>query len=140
MTARGEINNNPGNIEYHERTQWRGLANPPVEAKGRFAVFTEPKWGIRAIVKTLQSYQRQGIRSVRACISRWAPAVENNTKGYIDRVASEMGVSPDEPLDFHTYAHARGIATAIMRVELGYAPPYSDAVIDEALPLAGVTA
>ncbi|MFA6134673.1 MAG: structural protein [Phycisphaerae bacterium] len=139
MAARGERNNNPGNIEANA-TKWRGLADPPVEPEGRFARFTEAKWGIRAIARTLQSYQtKHGLRTIREVISRWAPAVENNTKGYIDRVAQDMGVTPDSRLDLFQHKNAKPLVLAIMRVELGYEPPYSDAVVEEALALAGVT-
>lgn len=134
--ARGEVNANPGNIEYNG-TPWQGLDEPPSD--GRFCRFTHPKWGIRAISRTLISYQdKHGIRTVRGIINRWAPPVENDTGAYVAAVARNSGLGPDEHLDLHSYEHQRPLVEAIIRHELGY-QPYSGDLIDLGLELAGVT-
>ena len=53
--SRGYRNCNPGNIDYNERNRWQGQVG--IEARGRFAVFSEHRWGIRAIAVLLITYQ-----------------------------------------------------------------------------------
>jgi hypothetical protein len=74
MTARGIRNNNPGNIRY-TGTPWQGLDEP--KSDGQFCRFANPCWGIRAIARTLITYQdKHGLNSVYQMIARWAPPVE----------------------------------------------------------------
>lgn len=143
--------NNPGNVEWGD--PWQGLV-PRKESmyfsstnaqRRRFAQFTTPAYGIRALARTLITYQdKHGIRSVRGAISRWAPSLENNTLAYINQVAMAMGVGPDDPIDVHQYDVLRPMTEAIIRHENGPGPLktrnswYDDATIDEALRLAGV--
>lgn len=133
---RGIRNNNPGNIEHTPANAWQGLDTPPSD--GRFARFTGPEWGIRAIARVLISYQdRHGIRTIRGFINRWAPPSENNTKVYVDQVAKRVGVEPDSMVNVHEYEVAFPLVEAIIRHENGQ-QPYSKDVIDHGLRLAGV--
>lgn len=52
--ARGERNNNPGNIRHGSK--WRGLSIE--QADREFCQFVSPEYGIRAIYKLLQTYQK----------------------------------------------------------------------------------
>jgi len=141
MSARGIRNHNPGNIERGQ--PWQGLADPnemtPAQrAETRFCVFRAPEWGIRAIARILITYQdKHDIRSVRGMIGRWAPAAENDTDAYVRAVADRLGVAADTAVDVHTYAVARVLVEAIIRHENGR-QPYSDAMIDKGLALAGI--
>ena len=147
MTTRGIRNNNPGNIERGSPpTPWQGLATPeemtPQQAaEPRFAVFTAPKWGIRAMARTLISYQdKHGLFTIRGMISRWAPpggSDGNHTQAYIDAVARAVGVSADETVDLQKYEVAEPMLKAMIRVENG-SQPYPQTVIDEGLKLAGI--
>ncbi|WP_347147235.1 hypothetical protein [Proteus vulgaris] len=48
--ARGERNNNPGNIDYNPRNKWKGLVGIETGVPNpRFCVFESPEYGIRAI-------------------------------------------------------------------------------------------
>lgn len=140
---RGVSNKNPGNIEL--RDPWQGLAPQNQQTDGRFAVFTKPVWGIRAIARTLITYyDKYHVHTVRQAISRWAPSTENNTEAYVNQVAKVVGVSPDAKLDFHNYAIMHPLVEAIIRHENGPGPLktvntwYDEATIDEALKLAGI--
>jgi len=141
QAPRGIRNHNPGNIERGQ--PWQGLADPnemtPAQrAETRFCVFRAPEWGIRAIARILITYQdKHDIRSVRGMIGRWAPAAENDTDAYVRAVADRLGVAADTAVDVHTYAVVRPLVEAIIRHENG-AQPYSDAVIDKGLALAGI--
>jgi VIT1/CCC1 family predicted Fe2+/Mn2+ transporter len=101
-------------------------------------VFSSHEYGIRALALLLTTYQdRHGLRSIRQLINRWAPPVENVTSAYVNHVAALTGRDPDVNLDLHRYADLRPLVEAIITHELG-GQPYSAAVIDEGLRLAGV--
>jgi hypothetical protein len=138
---RGIRNHNPGNIDHHPTNKWQGLADPPVEqgvARPRFARFTAPEWGIRAIARLLIAYQdKHDINTVRGILTRWAPAIENDTGAYIASVSRAIGVAPDAPINVYEYATMRPLVEAIIKHENGV-QPYPPAVIDEGLRRAGV--
>jgi len=133
--ARGIRNNNPGNLR-RSNDPWQGLAEQQTD--GDFFVFKSPVYGIRALARTLISYQdKHNLRTIRTLITRWAPAAENNTEAYIKAVAWESGRDPEQTLDLHTYADLQPIVTAIIRHENGQ-QPYTSTQLDKALVLAGV--
>lgn len=138
---RGIRNNNPGNIDHNPANSWQGLATPPIEQgvpSPRFARFVAPEWGIRAIARLLITYQeKHRLSTVRGLINRWAPPRENNTEGYIQAVSRRIGVAPDEPVNVREHAVMRELVLAIIRHENGI-QPYSSAVIDRGLELAGI--
>ena len=109
---RGIRNNNPGNIEANG-TSWQGMTGDD----GRFAIFSEPFYGIRALARILKTYRdKYNLVTVRQIINRWAPATENNTGAYISSVAGRLGVSADDRLSPSDYP---ALVTAIIRHENG---------------------
>ena len=93
---RNQRNNNPGNIRLGG-SNWDGSVTGN---DTEFVTFATPEMGVRAMVKTLHTYQdRYNLSSIREIISRWAPYGENDTGGYIDFVSKSMGVDPDLPLE-----------------------------------------
>jgi len=133
--SRGVRNNNPGNIE-KSRDRWKGLAASQTDS--RFFTFSEAKWGIRAMARILQNYQKKyGLDTIQDIIDRWAPPVENNTSAYVNAVAKDTGFGKDERLDLTRYDHLFPLVKAIIDHENGYTP-YRDAEINEGLALAGV--
>lgn len=133
---------NPGNIERGD--PWQGLA--PEQPHERFCAFVSPVYGIRAIARTLITYQdKYGIRTIRGAISRWAPSHDrNDTAAYIASVSQRTGFGPDLPLDMHRYGDVRPLAEAIIRHENGRGPLatvnswYDDETVHKAMLLAGV--
>jgi hypothetical protein len=129
MTARGIRNNNPGNIRISP-TPWKGKTSGSDEA---FETFVDPFYGIRAIGKTLLSYQdKHGLRTVRGIINRWAPPVENDTQAYALAVAATVGVDMDDQIDLHREAILLPVVMAIIRHENG-SQPYSSATLAGAI-------
>ncbi|GAB1368848.1 hypothetical protein MASR1M42_13990 [Azonexus hydrophilus] len=129
---RGVRNNNPGNIMKGDK-RWQGevQGNDP-----RYATFATPEAGIRAMGKTLLTYQeKHGLNSVEAIIARWAPATENNTAAYVATVAKEMGVKPDAALNLRDGDTLAKLTRAMIRVENGN-QPYSDQQIAAGLAAA----
>jgi hypothetical protein len=94
---RGIANRNPGNIR-HSDAPWMGQAT--VQPDPDFVTFTEPLYGIRALAKTLLTYQSaHGLKTLREIINRWAPPVENDTLSYVDDVSVRTGILADVPID-----------------------------------------
>lgn len=88
--SRGIRNNNPGNIDRNS-TQWLGMA--PEQTDDRFIVFSEMKYGCRALLKLLSNYiNKYKCDTVEKIISRYAPSNENCTSAYIQFVMNKLGV------------------------------------------------
>lgn len=136
MTPRGIRNNNPGNIRKGS-VNWRGLAPAKDQTDPAFWIFEAPVWGLRAIAVILQNYQRRdGLKTVRQMINRWAPPEENDTDAYVAKVASSVGEDPDAPVSIDAPGLLRGLVLAIVWHENGE-QPYAPAVIDQALQMVG---
>lgn len=134
MTARGLRNNNPGNIR-HSKTHWMGQSE--IQSDDDFVTFDAPKYGIRALYKTLCTYQtKHGLADVRSIINRWAPPSENDTGAYAAAVAHEIGQSTTQPVNLvRDKELGAKMVKAIIRHENGE-QPYSDAEIRAAIDLA----
>ncbi|MGG2488348.1 structural protein [Pseudomonas aeruginosa] len=141
---RGIRNFNPGNIRHAKGTRWQGMSANQNDSA--FVQFTGPQWGIRAIARTLITYQdKHALRTIRQIISRWAPPSENNTEIYIRQVAARVGVAPDARIDVYDYRTMRTLVEAIVRHENGPGPLpegswYGEGLINEGLHLAGIVA
>ncbi|EHF3470690.1 TPA: structural protein [Proteus mirabilis] len=126
--ARGERNNNPGNIRHGSK--WQGLSAQQTDKD--FCQFVSPEYGIRAIYVLMRTYEKKyGLCSIREIINRYAPPKENNTEGYIQRTAKELNVNAEDCLSVSKKEVAIALATAIVGVELGY-QPYSPKVFEDA--------
>lgn len=133
---RGVRNHNPGNIE-RNATKWQGMADDQ-SSDPRFIVFAEARYGIRALARTLLTYQsKYGLDTVREIINRWAPPIENDTGAYVNAVAKSCKVAPDQKIDLDSVDVMLPLVRAIIRHENG-GNPYDDAEILEGLHLAGI--
>lgn len=112
--------NNPGNIRFDPNNLWRGLDNPTADEHG-FARFTAMHYGVRALAKTLLTYQDiHGLKTVREIIGRWAPPADHNdTEAYAADVAARCRVSPDDQIDLHDPSVLGALAAAISHHETG---------------------
>lgn len=95
MAVRSKRNNNPGNIRTNS-TKWVGK----IGDDGSFVTFATKEQGVRALAKTLETYQnKHKLETTAQVIGRWAPPNENDTQGYINFVADAIGKDPNEPID-----------------------------------------
>ena len=134
-TPRGIRNHNPGNIR-RSSDPWQGLAERQSDVE--FFTFKSPIYGIRALARTLITYQdKHGLRTIRQIIGRWAPPVENNTNAYVRAVAEATDLDADQMLDLHNFDYLFPLTKAIIKHENGQ-QPYNEAQITKALVLAGV--
>lgn len=139
--ARGVRNNNPGNIR-HGSSKWQGLA--AVQKDDKFCTFINVYFGIRALMKLLQTYSKQKgklnigcgkIDTIEEIIERWAPSGDNNhTENYINRVCKETGFGRHDCLDLFNKEISIKMAKAIVQVENGQ-QPYLDDVFESAYAL-----
>lgn len=124
MEPRGIRNNNPGNIRI-TKDKWKGLR--AVQADKEFFQFITPKWGYRALIRTLQNYRkRHGCETIGDFIRRWAPPSENNTLSYIRFVCEKMGVPPVYVPNVEDKATMCLFAYAISYYENGVVPVMED--------------
>lgn len=123
MTARAARNNNPGNLDAHD--SWLGLQprdkmTPEQTAETRFAVFSAPKWGFRALGIIVLNYWRvHHLQTIGLIIKRWAPNSENDTGSYIAAVCRGMNVKPDDVLDLTNPMILASLAKCISIHECG---------------------
>jgi hypothetical protein len=109
--TRNVRNNNPGNIEDGAFTR----AQPGyLKSDGRFAIFATPEDGFRAQQNLLRT--RYAGETLSQVISKYAPPSENNTQEYINFVARQTGLRPD---DVVTDDHWTQVAHAMNRHEGG---------------------
>lgn len=114
---RGLRNNNPGNIR-KSKDRWKGLAKEQTDSA--FFVFTDIKYGYRALIRILQNYRsKYGCMTVAEMITRWAPSSENNTPAYIRKVCQDMQVPSVYVPDVSDKTTMCAMAAAISRVENG---------------------
>lgn len=119
-SIRGIRNNNPGNIRLSSDA-WMGLSDAQTDSS--FFVFSETKYGVRAIAKIIRKYQQSyGLRTIRAIINRWAPPVENDTSSYVVSVSKYMGISPDVAINVFDADTMFSLIRGIIRQEVGLVP------------------
>ncbi|MEJ0071170.1 MAG: hypothetical protein WDO24_23255 [Pseudomonadota bacterium] len=79
--------------------------------------------GLRACaLDILTKWRRDGLRTVRAIIGRYAPPSENPTANYIAHVAAALGVKPDTALDLSAAGTLALFVKAVVRQECGSVP------------------
>lgn len=115
--TRGLRNNNPGNLRL-SKDKWQGLRT--VQTDKEFFQFETMAHGYRALIRTLQNYRKlHKCQTIADFISRYAPTIENNTAGYIQRVCREMQVPTTYVPDVNDKATMCNFAAAISQVENG---------------------
>lgn len=91
---RGIRNNNPGNLR--SDVSWAFMTGSDT---GGFAIFDDSVHGLRALAKDLVTkIDKDGLTTIQAIISKYAPTSENNTAAYIVSVSQDSGFAADEQL------------------------------------------
>src|SRR3954467_7950824 len=113
--------NNPLNIR-KSSVAWTGKS--AVQPNEDFVCFDSPHHGIRAAAKNLLTYYRKyKIKTVQGIVARWAPPDDDNdTAGYITRVAQRLQVKPDEELDLEDPEVLKALVVSMMPEEIGSVP------------------
>lgn len=126
---RGIRNNNPGNLNYVGQNG----ATLEEHATPRFARFNSAFEGFAALGKQIKAYYNgtskaagyQKLQSVEDIISRFAPASENNTQAYINKLSKMLGVGRGDSLNIQDPKVLATLMNGITQIENGknpYAP------------------
>jgi hypothetical protein len=126
-------NNNPANIQ-KTAIIWRGMIVDQ-NSESNFVAFRDEVWGIRALIKILLSYHRQGASTIRQIAERWAENTKNESAPYIVTVSRTLDAKPDATIDLTSPSVLLKLAVAIIRQENGQ-QPYSIEVIARAVKYA----
>lgn len=130
---RGVRNNNWLNIEYHAANDWVGQTG----SDGRYAIFSDAKYGIRAGAKLLRKYYNSyKLKSIAEIINRWAPPFENETIPYAEHVAARLGVSQHAIISLEDMLPELIHAMAIHECGAGTLPLNAAQTISEGVALA----
>lgn len=128
-TPRGLRNNNPGNIKDFG-IRWEGYAGK--DDKG-FVIFSDVKYGIRAMYLQLLTYGRRGLKTIKDIIPVYAPASENAVFPYIASVEYHSGIDRDQILN--TPRQFEAVISAMIQHENG-TNPFTPEYIYSAMELA----
>lgn len=121
---RGYRNNNPLNIRYSKSNSWLGKVVPNTD--GSFEQFTSMQYGYRAALYLIRRYIAAGNNTVEGIISKWAPATENNTQRYIQRVCSTTGYTADTVINAYSKEQMCNLVYAMAIVENGNVSGHPD--------------
>ena len=88
-----------------------------------FEQFISIEYGYRAALYLLRKYiTRDGLTTLSQIINKWAPSNENNTSGYINRVANLTGWSKNKTINPNSQSEMCELAYAMAIVENGNTP------------------
>lgn len=138
---RGIRNNNPGNLNYVGQNG----ATLENHATPRFARFNSAFEGFAALGKQIKAYYNgtskaagyQKLQSVEDIISRFAPASENNTQGYINKLSKMLGVGRGDSLNIHDPQVLATLMNGITQIENGKNPYAPEMVLKAAQSTVG---
>lgn len=112
----GKRNKNPLNIRYNASNDWFGRDSKEGTPEG-YETFISTAHGVRAADKILEKYDDYGFNSIREVITRFAPPNENDTDGYIDFVAKEIGIGADDGLNLKNPQTRTELIKAMVQME-----------------------
>lgn len=116
VQPRGIRNNNPLNIRIGNT--WLGERPHPTDPA--FEEFVTMEYGLRAAFLILRRYiRRYKKNTISSIVSTWAPASENDTLKYIDRVAALTKIDPAATIDYYDREAMCKLVAAMAQVECG---------------------
>ncbi|HDH1049738.1 TPA: hypothetical protein PIL23_002670 [Staphylococcus aureus] len=103
---------------------------------GRFAKFENMDQGFAAAENLLGTYHsKHGINTISGVINRWAPASDGNpVSAYASKVAKEIGVDPDQPIDLANPVVRARVASSMAKFENGVDVPRSTDISAQSKP------
>lgn len=128
---RGYRNNNPLNIRINAANNWQGKVTPNTD--GAFEQFVSMAYGYRAAMSLIRTYiTKYNCRTIAQIIGKWAPNNENNTTGYINRVCTTTGYTPDTVINPDSQTQMSNLVYAMSLVENGNTPAPDTTAIRQA--------
>lgn len=114
--SRGLSNKNPGNIRI-SKIKYLGEITPSKDKA--FKQFESMAYGYRAMFVLLHTYCKNGYKTIRQMIPRYAPPIENHTENYIKFVSERSGIFADVELDTNDPAEMIPVVSAMSQMENG---------------------
>lgn len=114
--SRGISNCNSGNIRI-SKVKYLGEVTPSKDKT--FKQFSTMAWGYRAMFVLLHTYSKNGYKTIRQMINRYAPPIENHTENYIKFVADRAKVFADVEVDTTDPAEMILLVSAMSQMENG---------------------
>ena len=132
-----DVTNNPGNIR-----SGAGFIGETGSEKG-YATFADPIYGMRALARLPTTYANEyGINTVEDFVGRYAPEAENKESfgNYVNFLSRQLGVRPDEEIDFTDPAVRQAMLPAIMDFEQGsgFSDRYDQSMFSAAVKAADI--
>ncbi len=122
---RGLRNCGPFNLQ-HTTTRWWGK----VGHDGRFEVFENMAFGIRAGIRNLRTQIREnGHNTLAKLIPRLSPAFENDTAKYLRQVCAATGLGPNDAIPLTNMRVIGALAGSIISTENGATHPATVAAV-----------
>lgn len=117
---RGLRNNNPLNIRRFDYNDWYGKITDSASTDQEFEQFRDPRYGFRAAFILIHRYIKNGYKSVRDIIFRWAPPSDGNfTESYLKSVCDYTGFKDYEHIQTYDYKKMSALVEAMFYVENG---------------------
>lgn len=132
MLNKGERLHNPFNLEKNPQIHWQGEV--PKSPEVTFCEFESDLYGLRAGFLNLKNQISEGYNTVEKLVTKYAPPSENDTAAYVKAVCQRMGRNQGDILSF---TDLKPLGVSIIHQEQGKCI-YTNALIDQALSLAGV--
>lgn len=116
---RGVRNNNPLNIRYVRKNNWKGRVEHKLDAD--FEEFKKMSFGYRAAFILLHKYMNlYKLRTIYDIVSRWAPAGDgNNVTMYAQQVGLKTSYPLFNPIEWTDFRFMIRMAVAMAEVENG---------------------
>lgn len=112
-------NNNPGNLKYDPKNNWKGMVG--YDPKTKLITFESPEYGRRALVIDINTKIKNGLNTPHDLIDKYAPAgkenPEDSRKNYKSYMAKHLGIEGSQSL--FPENSAEKIADAITNFEGG---------------------
>lgn len=129
----GIRNNNPGNLRPGD--SWQGM----VGTNNNFIVFSDMKYGTRALGTDLSNKIFRGLDTITKIINTYAPPSENNTVAYINAVSNATGIGANEKINFTKATLAKLMRAVIMHENGTDGSLVTDAMIQEGISIMSPT-
>ena len=136
---RGSRNTNPGNVK---GVGYLGQVGQDEKGHAKFAT---KEAGVAGVVDRLYRYNQEakpgdglsGKQTIRQIMQTYAPASDgNDTEGYIARISKQLGIHPDQKIDFKQNPELlKPFVQTIMKNESGGYKAYSEAELNKGIEI-----
>ena len=128
-----KVHTNPGNLR-KSAVRWLGEKDTTSD----FSEFENPTYGVRAMAKTLMTYQnKHKISTIRDIVNKYAPTSDkNNVESYIKFISNKTGIAPTAKLNLNDKTVLMPLMEAMIEQEVGKENVPTKKEIDDGIKMA----